>query len=116
MSDAGPWSTFRASGQPTPPSALRSGINAGEPIAEDDDLYGTAVIQAARVMGLADGGQILITDTVRNLVAGKDYRFSDHGTHDLKGFEEAARLFEMAWDSQGETGREPARPAHALIE
>ena len=83
------------------PIRIRVGINAGEPIAEDDDLYGTAVIQAARVMGLADGGQILVTDTVRNLVAGKDYRFSDHGTHDLKGFEEAARLFEMAWDSQG---------------
>ncbi len=48
-------------------------------------------------MGLADGGQILVTDTVRNLVAGKDYRFSDHGTHDLKGFEEPARLFEVGW-------------------
>jgi class 3 adenylate cyclase len=80
------------------PIRIRVGINAGEPIEEDDDLYGTAVIQAARVMGLADGGQILVTDTVRNLVAGKDYRFSDHGSHDLKGFEEAARLFEVAWE------------------
>ncbi len=35
---------------------------------------------------------------MRNLVAGKDYRFSDHGTHDLKGFEEPARLFEVGWD------------------
>ena len=81
------------------PIRIRVGINAGEPIEEDDDLYGTAVIQAARVMGLADGGQILVTDTVRNLVAGKDYRFSDHGTHDLKGFEEPARLFEVGWVS-----------------
>ncbi len=32
-------------------------------------------------MGKADGGQILVTDTVRNLVAGKDYRFSDYGSH-----------------------------------
>jgi class 3 adenylate cyclase len=79
------------------PIRIRVGINAGEPIEEDDDLYGTAVIQAARVMGLADGGQILVTDTVRNLVAGKEYRFHDHGTHDLKGFEEPARLFEVAW-------------------
>ncbi len=45
----------------------------------------------------ANRGQILVTDTVRNLVAGKDYRFSDHGMHDLKGFEEAARLFEVGW-------------------
>ena len=76
----------------------RAGISAGESISEDDDLYGTAVIQAARVMGIADGGQILVTDTVRNLVAGKDYRFADHGTHDLKGFEEPARLFAVAWE------------------
>ena len=39
----------------------------------------------------------MLGTVVRNLVAGKDYRFSDHGTHDLKGFEEAARLFEVAW-------------------
>jgi class 3 adenylate cyclase len=82
------------------PIRIRVGINAGEPIEEDDDLYGTAVIQAARVMGIADGGQILVTDTVRNLVAGKDYRFHDHGTHDLKGFEEPARLFEAGWESR----------------
>jgi class 3 adenylate cyclase len=55
------------------------------------------VIQAARVMGKADGGQVLVTDTVHNLVAGKDYLFRDHGTHDLKGFEEPARLFEVGW-------------------
>jgi class 3 adenylate cyclase len=80
------------------PIRIRVGINAREPIEEDDDLYGTAVIQAARVMGKADGGQVLVTDTVRNLVAGKDYRFHDRGTHDLKGFAEPARLFEVGWD------------------
>ncbi len=48
-------------------------------------------------MGKADGGQVLVTDTVGNLVAGKDYRFSDHGAHDLKGFEGPARLFEVGW-------------------
>jgi hypothetical protein len=37
-----------------------------------------------QVMGIADGGQFLVTDTVRNLVAGEDYRFSDYGSHDLK--------------------------------
>ena len=59
------------------PIRIRVGINAGEPIEENDDLYGTAVIQAARVMGRANGGQILVTDTVRPLVAGKAYPFSD---------------------------------------
>ena len=49
-------------------------------------------------MGKVDGGQVLVTDTVRNLVAGKDYRFSDHGAHDLKGFEDPAGLFEVGWE------------------
>jgi class 3 adenylate cyclase len=38
---------------------------------------------------------VLVTDTVRNLVAGKDYLFHDYGTNDLKGFEEPAWLFEV---------------------
>ena len=80
------------------PIRIRVGINAGEPIEEDDDLYGSAVIQAARVMGKADGGQVLVTDTVRNLVA-KDYRFHDHVTHNVKGCEEPARLFALGWES-----------------
>ena len=79
------------------PIRIRVGINAGEPIEEDECLHGTVVIQAARVMGEADGGRVLVTDTVRNLVAGKDYRFHDHGTHDLKGLEEPTRLFEVGW-------------------
>jgi class 3 adenylate cyclase len=80
------------------PIRIRVGINAGEPIEDQDDLFGTAVIQAARVMGKVDGGQVLVTDTVRNLVAGKDYRFSDHGAHDLKGCEDPAGLFEVGWE------------------
>jgi len=36
---------------------------------------------------------------VRNLVVGKEHRFSDHGTHALKGFEKSARLFEVGWES-----------------
>ena len=67
------------------PIRIRVGINAGEPIEEDDDLYGTAVIQAARVMGKAEGGEIFVTDTVRNLVAGKNYRFHDQGAHESQG-------------------------------
>jgi class 3 adenylate cyclase len=76
---------------------IRIGINAGEPIATNDDLYGTAVIQAARIMSHADGGEILVSDTVRNLVAGKDYLFSQQGEVDLKGFEEPVRLFDVRW-------------------
>ena len=76
---------------------MRVGVNAGEPISEDNDLHGTSVIRAARVMGQAAGGEILATDLVRLLVDGKDFIFSDRGPAKLKGFEEAARLFEVRW-------------------
>ena len=58
-------------------------------------------IQYARIMNHADGGEILLSDTVRNLVAGKDYLFSQKGEYDLKGFEEAVRLFEVRWQDGG---------------
>ncbi len=80
------------------PIRIRVGINAGEPIEEGDDLYGASVIRAARVMGQADGGEILATDVVRQLVEGKGYLFSQRGEADLRGFEEAVRLFEVRWD------------------
>src|SRR3990172_186720 len=50
---------------------VRVGLNAGEPIAEEEDLFGTAVIIAARVAAQAAGGAILASDVVRQLVAGK---------------------------------------------
>ena len=81
------------------PNRIRLGINAGEPIEEDDDLYGASVIRAARVMGQADGCEILVTNVVRELVEDKEYLFSQRGKVDLKGFEEAVRLFEVRWDA-----------------
>lgn len=52
---------------------LRVGLNAGEPVAEEGDLFGTAVQTAARIAGRARPGQILVSDVVRQLVAGKGF-------------------------------------------
>ena len=71
------FATFNASA--SHPLLVRVGVNAGEPIAEDDDLFGTAVIAAARIAARADGGEILASDVVRQLVAGKSYTFVDLG-------------------------------------
>ncbi|GAB4338930.1 MAG: adenylate/guanylate cyclase domain-containing protein [Dehalococcoidia bacterium] len=87
----------RRFGDTATPVHIRVGINAGEPIEEDRDLYGTAVIRAARIMSQAGGMEILVSDVVRQLVAGKDYAFADRGAHALKGFEEPVRLFELHW-------------------
>src|SRR3990172_1605061 len=58
---------------------VRIGLNAGEPIAEEEDLFGTAVIAAARIAGQASGGEILASDVVRQLVSRKGFLFSDPG-------------------------------------
>ncbi|MEE8550306.1 MAG: adenylate/guanylate cyclase domain-containing protein, partial [Gemmatimonadota bacterium] len=59
------------------PIKVRIGLNAGEPIAEDEDLFGTAVNMAARIAAKADAGEILASNVVRELVAGKEFLFSD---------------------------------------
>lgn len=77
---------------------VRIGVNAGEPVAEDDDLFGASVIAAARIASQAEGGQVLVSNVVRELVAGKGFVFHDTGQHDLKGFEEPVRLWELRCD------------------
>ncbi len=59
------------------PIKVRIGLNAGEPIAEDDDLFGTAVNLAARICSQAEAGQILAPIVVRELAAGKQFMFAD---------------------------------------
>ncbi len=80
---------------------VRIGLNAGEPIAEDDDLFGTAVIVAARIAAKAKGGEVLASDVVRQLVAGKQFPFADRGETALRGFEEPVRLYEVRWREEG---------------
>ena len=86
------------------PIRVRVGLNAGEPIAEDDpdgrsDLFGTAVILAARIAAKAEGGEILTSDTVRGLVAGKKFLFADRGDTALRGFEGPVHVYEVSWRS-----------------
>ena len=80
---------------------MRIGLNAGEPIAEDDDLFGTAVIEAARIAAKAAGGEILASEAVRQIVAGKRFLFTDCGETVLRRFEEPVRLYEVRWQEKG---------------
>jgi adenylate cyclase len=72
---------------------IRVGLNAGEPVVEGSDLFGTAVQLARRVCDAAEPGSIVVTDVVRQLAAGKGYLFSDTGEVALKGFEDPVRLY-----------------------
>jgi class 3 adenylate cyclase/pimeloyl-ACP methyl ester carboxylesterase len=76
---------------------VRMGLNAGEPIAEEADLFGTAVNRAARIAAMAEGGEILVANVVRELAEGKDFMFGDRGATALRGFDDPVRLFEVRW-------------------
>ena len=62
----------------------------------DNDISGIAVHVAARVSALAEGGEVLVSSTVRDLVAGSNLRFVDRGFRSLKGLDEEIRLFSVA--------------------
>jgi class 3 adenylate cyclase len=73
------------------------GLNAGEPVAEESDLFGTSVQLARRICDHASAGQVLVSNVVRELAAGKGFLFSDIGEVVPKGFEEPVRLYEVRW-------------------
>jgi class 3 adenylate cyclase len=73
------------------------GLNAGEPIEDSGDLFGSTVILAARIRDRAEAGEILVPDTVRGLLSGKGFVFADRGEFVPKGFEDGVRLYEVRW-------------------
>lgn len=77
---------------------VRVGLNAGEPIAEDGDLFGTSVIVASRITDAAAGGHVLVANVVRELVSGKGFEFLDRGNVTLRGFDEPTHIWELRWD------------------
>jgi class 3 adenylate cyclase len=79
------------------PLHVRVGLNAGEPIEEDGDLFGSTVIMASRIAAKAGAGEILIPEPLRHLLTGKSYVYADRGETMLKGFEDAVRLYEVRW-------------------
>jgi len=79
------------------PLHVRVGINAGEPIEEDGDLFGATVILASRIAAKADAGEILVSDNIRSLCSGKGFLFADRGEFVAKGFEEPVRVYEVSW-------------------
>jgi len=74
---------------------IRAGIHTGEVELRGDDVSGIAVHLAARVMAESESGELLVTSTVRDLVAGSGMVFVDRGEHILKGIEEARHLYSV---------------------
>ncbi len=75
--------------------AIRAGLHSGECEVADGKVAGIAVSIGARIAALAEPGEVLVSSTVKDLVAGSDLRFGDRGEHDLKGVPEPWRLFAL---------------------
>lgn len=74
---------------------LRIGLHAGECEVLDGKVAGIAVSIGARVSALAAAGEVLVSQTVKDLVAGSGIAFEDRGTHQLKGVPEEWRLYSV---------------------
>jgi class 3 adenylate cyclase/pimeloyl-ACP methyl ester carboxylesterase len=75
---------------------LRAGLHTGELAIRGTDVGGIAVHIAARALGVATAGDIVVTSTVRDLVVGSGITFQDDGEHQLKGIPEAWHMFTVA--------------------
>jgi class 3 adenylate cyclase len=78
--------------------AVRAGIHTGECEVVGKKLAGISVVTGARVAALADPGEVLVSQTVKDLVAGSGFGFADRGTHELKGVQGDWRLYSVATD------------------
>ncbi len=77
---------------------VRSGLHTGECEVLDDKLGGIAVHIGARVAGEAAPNEVVVSSTVKDLVAGSGLRFEDRGVRALKGIPGEWRLFAVARD------------------
>jgi pimeloyl-ACP methyl ester carboxylesterase len=75
---------------------VRTGLHTGECELIGDDVGGVAVNIGARIGSLADGGEVLVSGTVKDLVVGSGLEFEDRGAHTLKGVPGEWRLFAAA--------------------
>ena len=74
--------------------AIRAGLHTGEiEIRDDNDVGGIAVNIASRVSNLAGSSEVLVSSTVKDLVAGSGLMFNDLGPHAIKGLEDELRIF-----------------------
>jgi class 3 adenylate cyclase len=75
---------------------IRAGIHTGEVEVRGDDLGGLAVHIGARIAALAPAGDVVVSSTVRDLLAGSGMSFEDAGEHELKGVPDTWRVYRVA--------------------
>ena len=76
--------------------ALRTGVHTAEVERVDNTVRGIAVHTAARIAALASPGEVLVSSTVKDLVAGYGLVFEDRGLHTLKGIPEPRQVLAVS--------------------
>jgi adenylate cyclase len=77
--------------------ALHIGLHAGDVIPDGSNVYGGAVNIASRICALCEPGEILVSQTVRDLArTSASVTFEDRGEHALKGIEDPVRVYAVA--------------------
>lgn len=79
---------------------VRIGLNAGEPVAEDQDLFGAAVQLAARICAHSGPDEILAAQVVHDLCLGKRLPFADRGQVTPRGFPQSVALYQVIWRAE----------------
>jgi len=80
---------------------VRIGLNTGEVIREEEDLFGATVNAAKRITDHAAAGEILVSETAKGLLgAGTTVELEDRGETQLKGFPEPVRLYGVSWEEE----------------
>jgi len=83
---------------PEYPLNIRIGMNAGEPIRQDNDLFGSSVQLAARVCDRAAADSIYMSSFVKDhLKDSTPFTYTDLGQHELKGFTDPQQLYRVEW-------------------
>ncbi len=75
--------------------SIRAGLHTGECELIGNDIAGVAVHVAARIAGVANGNEVLVSSTVKDLVSGSGIQFEERGTHSLKGIGEQWNLYSV---------------------
>ncbi|MBL6945679.1 MAG: adenylate/guanylate cyclase domain-containing protein [Rhodospirillales bacterium] len=91
------------------PLSANVGINCGEPIVEGNDLFGVTVQLAARIVGIAKGGEILVSPAIRDAVGSQNelIQFEPYGPFSMKGFSDPITLYKVAFTA---TPTKPVKP------
>ncbi len=76
--------------------SIRAGVHTGECELHEGKVAGLAVVIGARVAALASGGEVLVSQTVKDLVAGAGLELADRGEHELKGVPGSWRVYSVA--------------------